>query len=122
MVTSLEYERLLSASGPGGGVLRRPSDGATPLKIAWIQCVGSRDAAAGNPYCSSVCCMYAMKQVILSKEQIPPMEVVVLHNDVRAFGKGFERYYDGPRLSMGYDLSGLNPLLWEKILKPMRLH
>ncbi len=94
VVTSLEYERLLSASGPNGGVLRRPSDGATPLKIAWIQCVGSRDVAAGNPYCSSVCCMVAMKQVILSKEHIPPLEVVVLHNDVRAFGKGFERYYE----------------------------
>ena len=94
VVTSLEYERLLSASGPNGGVLKRPSDGTTPLKIAWIQCVGSRDAAAGNPYCSSVCCMYAMKQVILSKEHIPPLEVVILHNDVRAFGKGFERYYE----------------------------
>jgi heterodisulfide reductase subunit A len=94
VVTSLEYERLLSASGPNGGVLRRPSDSATPLKIAWIQCVGSRDVAAGNPYCSSVCCMYAMKQVILSKEHIPPLEVVILHNDVRAFGKGFERYYE----------------------------
>ncbi|MBT3256406.1 MAG: CoB--CoM heterodisulfide reductase iron-sulfur subunit A family protein [Deltaproteobacteria bacterium] len=94
VITSLEYERLLSASGPNGGVLCRPSDGATPLKIAWIQCVGSRDVAAGNPYCSSVCCMYAMKQVILSKEHIPPLEVVILHNDVRAFGKGFERYYE----------------------------
>ena len=94
VITSLEYERLLSASGPNGGVLCRPSDGATPLKIAWIQCVGSRDVAAGNLYCSSVCCMYAMKQVILSKEHIPPLEVVILHNDVRAFGKGFERYYE----------------------------
>jgi len=94
VVTSLEYERLLSASGPGGGVLRRPSDGATPARIAWIQCVGSRDVAAGNPYCSSVCCMVAMKQVILSKEHIPPLEAVILHNDVRAFGKGFERYYE----------------------------
>ena len=94
VVTSLEYERLLSASGPNGGVLRRPSDGSTPAKIAWIQCVGSRDVSAKKPYCSSVCCMYAMKQVILSKEHIPPLEAVILHNDVRAFGKGFERYYE----------------------------
>ena len=94
VVTSLEYERLLSASGPNGGVLRRPSDGSTPAKIAWIQCVGSRDVSANKPYCSSVCCMYAMKQVILSKEHIPPLEAVILHNDVRAFGKGFERYYE----------------------------
>ena len=94
VVTSLEYERLLSASGPNGGVLRRPSDGSTPAKIAWIQCVGSRDVSANKPYCSSVCCMYAMKQVILSKEHVPPLEAVILHNDVRAFGKGFERYYE----------------------------
>ncbi|MCF8130363.1 MAG: FAD-dependent oxidoreductase [Deltaproteobacteria bacterium] len=109
VVTSLEYERLLSASGPNGGVLRRPSDGATPLKIAWIQCVGSRDAAAGNPYCSSVCCMYAMKQVILSKEHIPPLEAVVLHNDVRAFGKGFERYYERARTLDGVRFQWAKP-------------
>ena len=109
VVTSLEYERLLSASGPGGGVLRRPSDGAAPLKIAWIQCVGSRDAAAGNPYCSSVCCMYAMKQVILSKEHIPPLEVVILHNDVRAFGKGFERYYERTKVLDGVRFEWAKP-------------
>jgi len=97
VVTSLEYERLLSASGPNGGVLRRPSDGSTPVKIAWIQCVGSRDVSTGNTYCSSVCCMYAMKQVILSKEHIPPLQAVILHNDVRAFGKGFERFYERAR-------------------------
>ena len=109
VVTSLEYERLLSASGPNGGVLRRPSDGATPLKIAWIQCVGSRDVAAGNPYCSSVCCMYAMKQVILSKEYIPPLEAVILHNDVRAFGKGFERYYERARALDGVRFEWAKP-------------
>ncbi len=109
VVTSLEYERLLSASGPNGGVLRRPSDGVTPLKIAWIQCVGSRDVAAGNPYCSSVCCMYAMKQVILSKEHIPPLEAVILHNDVRAFGKGFERYYERARALDGVRFEWAKP-------------
>ncbi len=109
VITSLEYERLLSASGPNGGVLRRPSDGSTPAKIAWIQCVGSRDVSAGNTYCSSVCCMYAMKQVILSKEHIPSLEAVVLHNDVRAFGKGFERYYDRAKGTEGVRFEWAKP-------------
>ena len=95
VITSLEYERILSASGPYEGKLLRPSDRKKPEKIAWIQCVGSRDINADqNTYCSGVCCMYAMKQVILSKEHYPQLETVVLHNDVRAYGKGFERYYD----------------------------
>jgi len=94
VVSSLAFERLLSASGPNRGSLRRPSDGKAPQKIVWIQCVGSRDRAAGHDYCSAVCCMYAMKQVILSKEHLPGLEAVVLHNDIRAYGKGFERYYE----------------------------
>ena len=94
IVTSLEFERLISASGPNGGELYRPSDGKVPHKIAWIQCVGSRDESSGCTYCSAVCCMYATKQVILSKEHHPEMEAVVLHNDIRAYGKGFERFYE----------------------------
>jgi heterodisulfide reductase subunit A len=94
IVTSLEYERLLSASGPHGGELLRPSDKKPPKKIAWIQCVGSRDLTADNTYCSAVCCMYAIKQVLLSKEHNPQIEAVILHNDIRAYGKGFERYYE----------------------------
>ena len=94
VVTSLEFERLLSASGPNRGALLRPFDGKPPEKIAWIQCVGSRDTTAGNTYCSAVCCMYAMKQAILSKEHYPELEAVILHNDIRAYGKGFERYYE----------------------------
>ncbi|MBN1103260.1 MAG: CoB--CoM heterodisulfide reductase iron-sulfur subunit A family protein [Deltaproteobacteria bacterium] len=101
VVTSLEYERMLSASGPNRGELRRPSDGRHPKRIAWIQCVGSRDKTAGNPYCSSVCCMYAIKQVLLSKEHDPELEAHVLHNDIRAYGKGFERYYDRARNTPG---------------------
>jgi len=97
IVTSLELERLLSASGPNRGTLRRPSDGKRPLKIAWIQCVGSRDSAAGQTHCSAVCCMAAMKQVILSREHIPELGAVILHNDIRAYGKGFERYYERAR-------------------------
>jgi heterodisulfide reductase subunit A len=101
IVTSLEFERLLSASGPNRGSLRRLSDGKPPEKIAWIQCVGSRDATAGHSYCSAVCCMYAMKQVILSKEHLPNLEAVVLHNDIRAYGKGFERYYERAKSTPG---------------------
>jgi len=92
---------MLSASGPNRGELRRPSDGGHPGKIAWIQCVGSRDKSAGNPYCSSVCCMYAIKQVLLSKEHDPEMEAHVLHNDIRAYGKGFERYYERAKKTPG---------------------
>jgi heterodisulfide reductase subunit A len=101
VVTSLEFERMLSASGPNRGELRRPSDGRHPKRIAWIQCVGSRDKTAGNPYCSSVCCMYAIKQVLLSKEHDPDMEAHILHNDIRAYGKGFERYYERAKNTPG---------------------
>ena len=94
VVTGLEFERLISASGPNGGDLRRPSDGKVPHRIAWVQCVGSRDETSGSSYCSAVCCMYATKQVILSKEHHPEIEAVILHNDIRAYGKGFERFYD----------------------------
>jgi heterodisulfide reductase subunit A len=101
VVTSLEFERMLSASGPNQGELLRPSDGRHPGKIAWIQCVGSRDKTAGNPYCSSVCCMYAIKQVILSKEHAPDLQAHILHNDVRAYGKGFEQYYERAKNTPG---------------------
>ena len=94
VVTSLEFERIMSASGPYQGEIQRPSDGKHPKKIAWIQCVGSRDVAAGNTYCSAVCCMYATKQVILSKDHDSELEATVFHNDVRAYGKGFEQYYE----------------------------
>ena len=72
VMTSLEFERILSASGPTGGHLVRPSDNKEPVKIAWLQCVGSRDInRCGNSYCSSVCCMYAIKQAIIAKEHAP---------------------------------------------------
>ncbi len=113
VVTSLEYERLLSASGPFHGDLVRPRDRRTPARIAWIQCVGSRDEAAGNPYCSSVCCMYAVKQVILSKEHHPDLQATVFHNDIRAHGKGFERYVERARALPGVRF------VWSKV-SPVR--
>jgi heterodisulfide reductase subunit A len=101
VVTSLEFERMISASGPNGGELLRPSDGKVPHRIAWIQCVGSRDETSNCSYCSAVCCMYATKQVILSKEHHPEIEVAILHNDIRAYGKGFERFYERAKAMPG---------------------
>jgi heterodisulfide reductase subunit A-like polyferredoxin len=100
VVTSLEFERMLSASGPFSGVLQRPSDHAHPHKIAWIQCVGSRDCTSAQgagergAYCSSVCCMYATKEAIIAKEHDPNVEPTIFYIDIRSFGKGFEPYID----------------------------
>jgi len=92
VVSAMDYERIMCASGPFGGHIQRPSDGAEPKKIAFIQCVGSRDR--DNPYCSSVCCMYATKQAIITAEHIQDVECKVFVMDVRAFGKGFDEYYE----------------------------
>ncbi len=94
VITSLEFERVLSASGPFEGHVLRPSDRKAPVKVAWIQCVGSRDTECGNDYCSSVCCMYATKEAIVAKEHDASLQPTIFYNDLRAFGKGFERYYD----------------------------
>ncbi|MDP2644772.1 MAG: FAD-dependent oxidoreductase [Desulfobacterales bacterium] len=94
VVTSLEFERILCATGPYEGEIRRPSDGRHPKKIAWIQCVGSRQVIeGGNSYCSAVCCTYTQKQVILAKDHDADLEATVFHNDIRSFGKDFERFY-----------------------------
>ncbi len=97
VVTSLQFERILSASGPYGGEVRRPSDGKHPKKIAWIQCVGSRDTVCGRDYCSSVCCMYATKEAIIAKEHEKEIEATIFYNDIRAFGKGYEYYYESAK-------------------------
>ncbi len=94
VVTSIEFERMLSASGPWGGVVQRPSDGRHPHKIAFIQCVGSRDISCEHGYCSSVCCMYATKEAIIAKEHDLTVEPTIFYIDVRSFGKGFERYVE----------------------------
>ena len=94
VVTSMDFERLLSATGPYQGKVLRTSDSAHPRKIAWIQCVGSRRVTPGeNSYCSGVCCTYTQKQVILTKEHEPEAKCTIFHNDIRAFGKDFELYY-----------------------------
>ncbi len=101
VITSLQYERLLSASGPTQGHIKRPSDGEVPKKIGWVQCVGSRDTVCGNEYCSSVCCMYATKEAIMTAEHEKDAECTIFFNDIRAFGKGFERYYIGAEKESG---------------------
>ncbi len=94
VVTSLEFERLLSATGPTGGVVKRPSDDARPRKIAWIQCVGSRDCARGQDYCSSICCMYAAKEAVIAREHDANIEPTIFYLDLRAYGKDFGRYVE----------------------------
>ena len=94
VVTSMDYERLLSATGPYAGEVLRSSDKKHPKKIAWIQCIGSRRVTPGdNSYCSAVCCTYTQKQVILTKEHYADVECTVFHNDIRSYGKDFERYF-----------------------------
>ncbi len=96
VVTSLEFERLLSAGGPTMGHVKRPSDGKEPAKIAWLQCVGSRDVnRCGNEYCSSVCCMYAIKESVIAKEHLGKgFEPAIFFMDIRSHGKEFEKYYN----------------------------
>ena len=103
IVTSLEFERILSASGPYGGHLLRPSDKTEPQKIAWLQCVGSRDTHLGaRGYCSGVCCTYAVKEAILAKEHSKEaLDAAIFYIDIRTFGKDFEQYYNRARNDLG---------------------
>ncbi len=94
VITSLEYERFLSASGPTGGHIERPSDGKEAEKIAFLHCAGSRDIRSDTNYCSSVCCMYSIKQSIITKEHLKEADLDLYYMDIRAYGKGFERYYN----------------------------
>jgi len=94
VVTSLDFERLLCATGPYEGEILRASDQRHPHKLAWIQCVGSRRVTPGdNSYCSAVCCTYTQKQVILTKDHDAEAECTIFHNDIRSYGKDFEPYY-----------------------------
>jgi heterodisulfide reductase subunit A len=94
-VTSIEFERMLSASGPFQGELKRPSDGKPPQRIAWIQCIGSRDASCNREYCSSVCCTYAIKEAVVAKEHVPhELKETIFFMDMRTQGKGFDKFYE----------------------------
>jgi heterodisulfide reductase subunit A len=103
VVSSLEFERILSASGPFEGHLERPSDRKAPAKIAWLQCVGSRDSHANaHGYCSGVCCMYAIKEAVIAKEHAKqPLDTAIFFMDMRTYGKDFERYYDRAKEESG---------------------
>jgi heterodisulfide reductase subunit A len=93
IISSLQLERMLSATGPYRGLVLRPSDGKLPKKIAFIQCVGSRDRSVGNPYCSSVCCMFAIKEAVIAQEHNLGLSAHIFFMDMRAYGKEFDDYY-----------------------------
>jgi heterodisulfide reductase subunit A len=93
VITALQYERLLSSSGPTVGKVLRPSDGKKPQSVAWIQCVGSRSKQHGFPYCSRICCMYATKEASITVENNPDIETSIFYMDLRAYGKDFQQYY-----------------------------
>jgi len=92
VINSLQFERLVSASGPTGGVLKRPSDGAIPKNIVFISCVGSRDNAKGLPYCSKICCMYTAKHAMLYKHKVHEGQAHVFYMDIRSGGKGYDEF------------------------------
>ncbi|MDR3552563.1 MAG: FAD-dependent oxidoreductase, partial [Clostridia bacterium] len=102
VVTAMEYERILSASGPYGGHVARPSDRRPPGRIAFLQCVGSRDCMCDAEYCSSVCCMYAVKEAMITREHLPSVkDIDIYYMDIRAYGKDFDRYIDSARKKYG---------------------
>ncbi len=92
VVSSIEFERILSASGPYSGMVLRPSDGDIPEKVAFLQCIGSRDIHHSKPYCSSVCCMYTAKEAVIAKEHQKQVNPTIFSMDIRAYGKDFDKY------------------------------
>ncbi|MBU2550539.1 MAG: hydrogenase iron-sulfur subunit [Proteobacteria bacterium] len=106
VLTSLEFERLINAGGPSGGNLIRPSDGGRPKRVAFLQCIGSRSYRS-NVYCSSICCMNTIKDVLLIKEHWPETEVSVHYIDIRAYGKGFEELFRRARMEGVLFIRGL---------------
>ena len=101
VITSLQFERLLSASGPTQGHVTKQSDGKVPKNIAFIQCVGSRNPRIERKHCSSVCCMYATKESIIAKEHDPELNITIFHIDIRAYGKNFEEFYNRAQREYG---------------------
>jgi len=116
VVTSLEFERILSPSGPFMGEVLRPSDKKEPKKIAWVQCVGSRDKSIGNEYCSAMCCMYTAKEAIIAKEHDSNIQPTIFYIDVRSFGKDFDKYINQAKKEHGirYVRSRLSEIVEDK--------
>jgi heterodisulfide reductase subunit A len=117
VISGLQFERLVNASGPTGGKVLRPSDGTEPETVVFVACVGSRDPAHGHAYCSKVCCMYTAKHALLLKEKLPDAKAYIFYMDIRANGKGYEEFvqrvverYDATyvrgRVSRIYELDG----------------
>ena len=121
VVTSIEFERMLSATGPFSSMPMRPSDGDIPKKIAWIQCVGSRDK--DHDYCSSVCCMYATKEAIITKEHLSFVEPTIFFMDIRAHGKGFDGYYERAKEEHGvrYVRSQISRVVEDPVTRNLKL-
>jgi heterodisulfide reductase subunit A len=101
VITALQFERLLSASGPTQGHVTKQTDGKVPKNIAFIQCVGSRNPRIDRKHCSSVCCMYATKESIIAKEHDPELNITIFHIDIRAYGKNFEEFYNRAQKEYG---------------------
>ncbi len=101
VIHALQFERLLSASGPTLGHIQRPSDGSKPRRIAFLQCIGSRDTS--HDYCSAVCCMYATKEAVIAKEHEPDLEIKVFLMDMRAFSKGYLSYFERAKERYGIE-------------------
>ena len=116
VVTSIEYERILSASGPFNGKIIRISDKKPPKKIAWVHCVGSRDTSIGKGYCSAMCCMYTAKEAIISKEHDSNIEPTIFYIDVRSFGKDFDTYIN--RAKKEYGLNYVRSRISEIVEEP----
>ena len=103
VLTSIQFERLLSTSSPTQGLPIRTSDGKRMEKIAFIQCVGSRDPSCGQDHCSTICCMYATKQAMIAKDRSPGLGVTFFYMDIRPMGKDYERYYEGAKKEYGIE-------------------
>jgi heterodisulfide reductase subunit A-like polyferredoxin len=124
VVSSIEFERFLSASGPFKGQVLRPSDKGHPKRIAWIQCVGSRDSHIGKGYCSSVCCMYATKEAVIAKEHAQEMEATIFFMDMRAYGKDFDKYIERAKKDYGvrYIRSRVSHVKENPVTKNLTIH
>ena len=109
VITALQMERLLAPHGPYNRVLR-PWDGKQPDSIAYIQCAASRDQSVGIPYCSRVCCMYAIKQAMLLSGSLPLADITIYYLDIRAFGKGYEQFYQNAS-AMGIQFVKARPVI-----------
>ena len=124
VLTSMEFERIICASGPTGGHLVRPSDGKEPKSVVFVQCVGSRNLHGRFPFCSTVCCVYATKESILVKEHSPQTQPYIMYIDMRAVGKGFQEFVDRAREEYGVKYIKAHPggIAEDQTTKNLQIH